>query len=239
MGNAAKCTTLCSRKNPKADNSGEVVTYKDFNILNPIGRGAFGKVYRIEKNGMPFAMKEMLQARIMAKKSIESVKKELELMVRIDSDFIVNVHWAFHDEKNLYLVMDLMEGGDLRFHHSKIRKFPADVTQFFIACLIQSLEAIHSEGILHRDIKPENLVFDSNGYLRLTDFGIARKWTPENYMENSGTPGYMAPEVMIKQNHGHTADYFAVGVIGYECVMGRRPYLGRSRKEIRDAILKR
>ena len=81
-------------------------------------------------------MKEMLKARVMAKKSIESVMKELELMCRINSDFIVNVHWAFHDELNLYLVMDLMEGGDLRYHHSRIRKFPPDVTQFFIACLV-------------------------------------------------------------------------------------------------------
>jgi serine/threonine protein kinase len=104
---------------------------------------------------------------------------------------------------------------------------------------VHALEAVHSEGIIHRDIKPENLVFDKDGYLRLTDFGIAREWTPENSMENSGTPGYMAPEVMIKQNHGIAADYFAVGVIGYECMMGRRPYLGKSRKEIRDAILKK
>jgi len=103
-----------------------VVSLKDFEILNPIGRGAFGKVYKIQKEGHLFAMKEMLQARVMAKKSIESVKKELELMVRITSEFIVNVHWAFHDNKNLYLVMDLMEGGDLRFHHSKIRKFQPD-----------------------------------------------------------------------------------------------------------------
>jgi serine/threonine protein kinase len=117
----------------------------------------------------------------MAKKSIESVKKELELMCRIDSDFIVNVHWAFHDENNLYLVMDLMEGGDLRYHHSRIRKFTHVSTQFFIACLVLSLESIHSKGIIHRDIKPENLVFDRNGYLRLTDFGIAREWTPENF----------------------------------------------------------
>lgn len=95
------------------------------------------------------------------------------------------------------------------------------------------------EGIIHRDVKPENLVFDSNGYLRLTDFGIARVWEPENNSENSGTPGYMAPEVMFKQNHGIAADYFAVGIIAYECTMGRRPYLGRSRKEIRDAIIEK
>ena len=82
-------------------------------------------------------------------------------------------------------------------------------------------------------------MFDGHGYLRLTDFGIAREWSPENKKENSGTPGYMAPEVMFKQNHGIAADYFALGVIGYECIMGRRPYLGRSRSEIREAILKK
>ena len=71
-------------------------------------------------------MKEMLKARVMAKKSIESVMKELELMCRFNSEFIVNVQWAFHDQAMLYLVMDLMPGGDLRYHHSSIRKFPHD-----------------------------------------------------------------------------------------------------------------
>ena len=88
-------------------------------------------------------------------------------------------------------------------------------------------------GYLHRDIKPENLVFEQDGYLRLTDFGIARYWSPDNASETSGTPGYMAPEVMCRQNHGVAADYFAVGVIAYECMNGRRPYVGKTRSEIR------
>ena len=83
------------------------------------------------------------------------------------------------------------------------------------------MEYIHGKSILHRDIKPENLVFDEKGYLRVTDFGIARIWNPENSKETSGTPGYMAPEVMCRQNHGVAVDYFAVGIIGYECMMGR------------------
>jgi serine/threonine protein kinase len=112
------------------------VTKADFTYHNAIGRGAFGKVMQVEREGKMFAMKEMLKARVMSKKSIESVMKELELMVRINSDFIVNIHWAFHDAECLYLVMDLCEGGDLRFHHSRIRKFPPDSTQFFIACLL-------------------------------------------------------------------------------------------------------
>jgi serine/threonine protein kinase len=80
-------------------------------------------------------------------------------------------------------------------------------------------------------------VFDSQGYLRTTDFGIARTFRSENHQDTSGTPGYMAPEVMCRQNHSFATDYFAVGVIAYECMIGKRPYLGKSRKEIRDAIL--
>lgn len=96
---------------------------------------------------------------------------------------------------------------------------------------------MHKNGVLHRDIKPENLVFDSYGYLKTTDFGVARVLKPENSMETSGTPGYMAPEVMCRQNHSYGVDYYAVGVIGYELMMGKRPYNGKNRKDIRDEIL--
>lgn len=133
--------------------------------------------------------------------------------------------------------MDLLLGGDLRYHIARQRRFTEEQTKFFIACLVQSLETVHGCGIIHRDIKPENLVFEQDGYLRLTDFGIARYWSPDNASETSGTPGYMAPEVMCRQNHGVAADYFAVGVIAYECMNGRRPYVGKTRGEIRNHIL--
>jgi serine/threonine protein kinase len=146
--------------------------------------------------------------------------------------------YAFQDRDNLYLVMDLLSGGDLRFHFSKKKRFSEAETslcplftllEFFVACIVNGLEYIHSNNIIHRDIKPENLVFDSDGtmfgrdlgYLRITDFGIARVWTLENARDTSGTPGYMAPEVMCRQNHGIAADYFAVGVITYECMLGK------------------
>jgi len=130
--------------------------------------------------------------------------------------------------------MDLLLGGDLRYHIARKRKFNEDVTKFFIACLIHALEAVHGVGIIHRDIKPENLVFDNQGYLRLTDFGVASMLRPDNSIETSGTPGYMAPEVMCRKNHGIAADYFAVGVIAFECMQGRRPYIGKSRREIKE-----
>ena len=114
--------------------------------------------------------------------------------------------------------------------------FTEEQTRFFIACMIEGLEEVHDRGILHRDLKPENLVFDSKGYLRITDFGIARLWAPDNGVNNSGTPGYMAPEVMERRNHSLAADYFALGVMGYECMLGRRPFLGKDKKEIYRAI---
>lgn len=108
------------------------------------------------------------------------------------------MEYAFQDRDNLYLVMDLQMGGDLRYRLSRHKRFSEEKTRFFIACIIEALEYIHNKSIIHRDIKPENLVFDSNGYLKITDFGISRIWNPDNAKETSGTPGYMAPEVMCR-----------------------------------------
>ena len=106
-----------------------------------------------------------------------------------------------------------------------------------MACIILGLEYVHSKKVIHRDIKPENLVLDDRGYLRITDFGVAKVLSRDNSSETSGTPGYMAPEVMCAQNHSFPVDYFAIGVIAFEFMYGTRPYLGKSRKEIKDLIL--
>ena len=110
-------------------------------------------------------------------------------------------------------------------------------SEFFICCILQGLEYIHENKVIHRDIKPENLVLDETGYLRITDFGVAKSFSRENSTETSGTPGYMAPEVMCSQNHSYAVDLFAVGVISYEFMNGVRPYYAKSRREIKDLIL--
>ena len=106
--------------------------------------------------------------------------------------------YAFADFENLYLVTDLVTGGDLRYHQNQRKKFTEHETKFFVACILVGLEYMHLQGVMHRDIKPENLLLDSTGYVRITDMGISRVWSPENAHDTSGTPGYMAPEVMTR-----------------------------------------
>ena len=179
----------------------------------------------------------MSKLKIIDKKSIKSIKYERELLSHLKNPFIINMYYAFQDYDNLYLVMDLLSGGDLRYHICRHRKFSEDETKFIICNIILGLEYIHNMRIIHRDIKPENLVMDEFGYIRITDFGISKIFSNKNNYETSGTPGYMSPEVMQGHNHNKAVDYFALGVIGYECMMGKRPYQGKSRKEIKEQMM--
>ena len=88
-------------------------------------------------------------------------------------------------------------------------------TEFIVRCMMEGLKYLHENNIIHRDIKPENIILDKQGYFRITDMGVARYWKAENSHETSGTPGYMAPEVLLRQNHSFCVDYFAIGVIAY------------------------
>ena len=182
-------------------------------------------------------MKEMNKAKIIDKKSDRSVKSERDLLAKLNHPFIINMHYSFQDSDNLYLIMDLLTGGDLRYHICKKRFFTEDQTKFFLSCILLGLEYCHYYHIIHRDIKPENLVLDSKGYVHITDFGIAKLQVENNHKETSGTPGYMSPEVLCGQNHTIAVDYFALGVMGYEFMIGVRPYLGRSRKEIKEKVM--
>ena len=209
-----------------------------FEFLYIIGRGGFGKVWkvRLKSTNEYFALKEMFKVKVIDRRSEFSIMSERNLLSKLKHPFIVNMHFAFQDFSKLYLVMDLLTGGDLRYHIAKVKTFTEAQTKFFIANLILSLQYIHSQKIIHRDIKPENLVLDSKGYVRITDFGVAKINEKDNSSETSGTPGYMAPEVILIQNHSYPCDFFALGVIGYEFMNGYRPYLGRSRKEIKELI---
>ena len=210
-----------------------------FDFLYVIGRGGFGKVWKVLLKGTSrnYALKEMSKMKIILKRSEKSIQSERELLSNLYHPFIVNMISAFQDFNNLYLVMDLFKGGDLRYHIFLNKKFNERQSKFFISNIILGLEYIHKNKIIHRDIKPENLVLDQNGYLAITDFGIAKKVEKSSLPDASGTPGYMAPEVLFSQIHTFSVDFYAVGVIAFELMKGFRPYQGRDRKEIKEAIL--
>ena len=182
-------------------------------------------------------MKEMSKTKIIDKKSVNSIKSERNFLSKINHPFIVNMHFAFQDNTNLYLVTDLLTGGDLRYQLCINKKFNESTSKYFIGCILLGLEYLHSNRIIHRDIKPENLVLDYKGNIKITDFGIARFEQMNNTKDTSGTPGYTSPEVMCGLQHTISVDYFALGVIAFEFMFGKRPYLGNSRKEIKEKIM--
>jgi len=213
--------------------------YFEFEFV--IGRGGFGKVWQVvmKKNNKKYALKEMSKVKIIDKRSIKNIKGEREFLSKLRNPFLVNMICAFQDYENLYLVMDLLTGGDLRYHLCKRRTFTEEETKFFISCLLLGLEYIHKNNIIHRDIKPENLVLDENGYVRITDFGVAKICRSDNSSETSGTPGYMAPEVLMARNHSFPVDFFAIGVMGFEFMLGHRPYVAKNRKEMKYLVLRK
>ena len=165
-------------------------------------------------------MKIMSKLKIIKKNSVKNINNEKKFLSILHNPFLVNMICSFQDNDNLYLVMDLLLGGDMRYHINKRaiynRKKDENQLKFIAGCVLIGLNYIHENQIIHKDIKPENLVFDSKGYIHITDFGISKIFHPDNGKENSGTPGYMAPEVLFNKDHTYCVDYFSLGVILYE-----------------------
>ena len=133
---------------------------------------------------------------------------------------------------------DYLQGGDLAYYlHHKKKKFTEKQAKFIIANIIIALEFVHGNGVIHRDVRPENVVFDKDGYLSLIDFGLARIWIKNNSADTSGTPCYMAPEILLRQNYSYTSDFFGLGVILHEIMKGYKPYKGPDRISYKEQIL--
>ncbi|MCQ2821281.1 MAG: serine/threonine-protein kinase, partial [archaeon] len=202
-----------------------------------MGVGGFGKVWKVfnKKTKKVFALKEMDKAKIIYKKSVEDVIRERAFLSQLYHPFLVNMAYSFQDRDYLYIALEYLPGGDLRYA-TCIRFFSEEEIKFMMACLILSLEYLHSNQIIHRDIKPENLIFDKQGYLHLTDLGIAMKES-ECGKSSSGTIGYIAPEALTGIKQTYCSDYFSMGCICYELMLGVRPYLSANRTQYKQMIM--
>ena len=197
-----------------------------------LGHGGFGNVWKVLlcKTDYYLAMKQLSKAEIFKKNFITNIFYEKDILNILYNVHIVNLYLTFQDDDYLYMIMDYLEGGDLR-KHMKTKIFNIRQIKFVAACVIIGLEYIHRKGIIHRDIKPENLIFDDKGYLRISDFGIAIRNDLINKLEKnndkSGTPGYMAPERIINNkniSYSYSSDFFSLGVILYELTMLKKPF---------------
>ena len=183
-------------------------------------------------------MKEMSKVKIYQRKAISSIIDEMLLLSNLKHPLISNLYYAYQDKENLYLIMDYFSGGDLRYHLMNKHKFNEESIKFIISNIILILEYLNDNNIIHSDLKPENLIFDNKGYINLIDFGIAIENNPSYEIKKiKGTPFYIAPELINKNTYDFSIDYFALGVITYELIFNKKPFIGKNKKEIIYQIL--
>ena len=206
------------------------LTYNDFQPIKLLGRGSFGEVIlvRLKSTKKVYAMKILDKKILKMKKQQNHTKTERDLMVKINSPFIVNIKSAFQDDTNLYLVSEFMQGGDMFFHmhDGQIVIFSHDKTRFYMLELVLALESLHKNNMVYRDLKPENILLDSKGHVKLTDFCLSKILEDEDDKAFTlcGTPQYLAPEVLLKKGYDKMVDWWSLGCVLYEMLMGRLPF---------------
>lgn len=201
------------------------VTPDDFEHIKVIGKGYFGKVTQVKfkKDGLVYALKSMKKSKLKEAKHIEHTKTERKILEIVNHPFIVSLKFAFQTEKKLYFVMDYHNGGELFYHLRLKGRFNESQAKFYLGQIILALEFLHTRKIIYRDLKPENVVLDAHGYIKLTDFGLAK----ENIGEDSGctqtfcgTPEYLAPEIIRGDKYGKGVDLWCMGILLYEMLYG-------------------
>ncbi|GLE10916.1 hypothetical protein PINS_up023188 [Pythium insidiosum] len=228
----------CSHEH--ADNPG-VLSLKNYEMHRVIGQGGFGKVNAvIRKKTKPpkwFAIKTLAKATVIKKDCVKMVWNERNLLASLHtSPYVVRMHHAFQDSENCYVVMDLLLGGDLKFHVNKTFKTGLKTEndiRFYVAGVLLALRDLHRNNILHRDVKMDNILPGQQSYPRLTDLGVSVQTETLRFRGNSGTPSHMAPELWHRNcDHGVASDLFSLGVVAYELAFAKRPWQGSVRAVI-------
>lgn len=202
------------------------IPFKELELLRIIGTGQFGmvRVVRHTKTNEVYALKVMHKAPIVEGKQIEHVINERRILGEADHPFCVRMVAAYQDKNSLYLLQEWVPGGEL-FHHLDLEgAFDEHTAMFFAANVLLALEFLHSKGIVYRDLKPENLLLDTQGYIKMADFGFAKNIASDKTYTICGTPDYQAPEVIMRRGTTKAADYWALGVLIFEMLVGDPPF---------------
>ncbi|XP_036152675.1 ribosomal protein S6 kinase beta-2-like [Myotis myotis] len=217
-----------------------------FELLRVLGTGGYGKVFQVRKVqgtnlGKIYAMKVLRKDQIVrSAKDVAHTRAERRILESVKHPFIVELAYAFQTRGKLYLVLECLSGGELFTHLQRERILREDTACFYLAEITLALGHLHSQGIIYRDLKPENIMLNSQGHIKLTDFGLCKEFIHEGAVTHTfcGTTEYMAPEIVVRCGHNRAVDWWSLGVLMYEMLTGSPPFTAENRKKTMDKIIK-
>ncbi|BHF63964.1 G protein-coupled receptor kinase 6 [Sparganum proliferum] len=221
------------------------VTKDTFRMYRVLGKGGFGEVCacQVRATGKLYACKKLEKKRIKKRRGEQLAYAEKKILQKVNSRFVVSLAYTFETKDALCLVLTIMNGGDLKFHIHNMGStpgFPESRARFYAAEITLGLEHLHSLRIAYRDLKPENILIDDQGHVRISDLGLAVEVEPNCTLKGRvGTAGYMAPEVVRGERYSFSPDWFGLGCIVYEMIMGQPPFRKRRERVKREEVDRR
>eukprot|EP00918_Siedleckia_nematoides_P002722 GHVU01006227.1.p1 GENE.GHVU01006227.1~~GHVU01006227.1.p1 ORF type:complete len:341 (+),score=89.81 GHVU01006227.1:95-1117(+) len=215
------------------------LTLADYELKQTLGTGSFGRVYFAErKDGRdePVAIKRLKKSVIIRQRQVDHIISEKKILASIKHPFIVKMHGTFKDDKYLYIAMEFVMGGEFFTYLRKERRFENPAARFYAAQVATIFDYLHGKNVIYRDLKPENILINNDGYLKLTDFGFAKVIEYRTYTL-CGTPEYIAPEVLLNKGHGKPVDWWTLGILIYEMIVGYPPFFDDEPMGIYQKIL--
>jgi serum/glucocorticoid-regulated kinase 2 len=217
------------------DTDKKSLTIDDFTLLKVVGKGSYGTVMLARKKDSSevLAIKMLKKSYLKKRKQETHTLSERWILETINHPFIVNLKYAFQNTEKLYFALEFCPGGELFFHLQRVENFDEEVTRFYSAQMVLALEHLHKNNVIYRDLKPENVLIHNDGYIKLTDFGLAKEnvINDKDAMSFCGTPEYLAPEILERKGHGKAVDWWSLASIIYEMIVGLPPFYEKDNRE--------